>query len=453
MHADRGSSEIDSCRAALRRWESEQGRERTLDVRWLMTASGPPQEYVRLTEADQQIVDCRPVPAGERSAVAPLILMPQLVNCHTHLEFSGLRTPLHPRDSFSGWIGSVLKHRGSEDRVASAEILAGLAECERNGLQCVGEILTDTDPAAYPQSDTLTKVLFQEAIGLTSERMEQQFRMVEQRVRQIRGMQRDDLHAAVSPHAPYTVHPQLLQQLADLCVREQLPVAMHLAETRAELQLLEQGTGELAEMLQRMGLFSGQTFPGGRELCSLLEVIAAAPRSLVIHGNYLSSRELDYLQQNPQMSVVYCPRTHAWFRHTEYPLQQMLSRGIRVVIGTDSRASTPDLNLLLELAEVLRRYAWLKIETAVGMVTNSAAAAIGPAMAVSQLLTGEVASGILLTAASDSDLRELFARREFEVLARLQAGVIRSEGMFGSGDEGPFRGSSCQSTEATEERK
>ncbi|MGB0741160.1 MAG: hypothetical protein ACPGXX_13890, partial [Planctomycetaceae bacterium] len=60
MHADRGSSEIDSSRAALRRWESEQGRERTLDVRWLMTASGPPQEYVRLTEADQQIVDCRP---------------------------------------------------------------------------------------------------------------------------------------------------------------------------------------------------------------------------------------------------------------------------------------------------------------------------------------------------------------------------------------------------------
>jgi len=87
------------------------------------------------------------------------------------------------------------------------------------------------------------------------------------------------------------------------------------------------------------------------------------------------------------------------------------------------------------------------------MVTNSAAAAIGPAMAVSQLLTGEVASGVLLTAASDSDLRELFARREFEVLARLQAGVIRSEGMFGSGYEGPFRGSSCQSTEATEERK
>ncbi|MGB0741539.1 MAG: hypothetical protein ACPGXX_15835 [Planctomycetaceae bacterium] len=63
----------------------------------------------------------------------------------------------------------------------------------------------------------------------------------------------------------------------------------------------------------------------------------------------------------------------------------------------------------------------------------AATAAIGPAIAVSQPLTGEVASGILLTAASDSDLRKLFARREFEVLGRLQAGVIRSEGIFGSG--------------------
>ena len=50
-----------------------------------------------------------------------------------------------------------------------------------------------------------------------------------------------------------------------------------------------------------------------------------------------------------RMAVVYCPRTHAWFGHPPYPLEKMLAAGVPVALGTDSRASSPDLSLLAEM--------------------------------------------------------------------------------------------------------
>jgi aminodeoxyfutalosine deaminase len=54
--------------------------------------------------------------------------------------------------------------------------------------------------------------------------------------------------------------------------------------------------------------------------------------------------------------VVYCPRTHAWFRRGRYPLEEMLAAGARVALGTDGRGSSPDLSLLGEMRCVAREH-------------------------------------------------------------------------------------------------
>ena len=85
----------------------------------------------------------------------------------------------------------------------------------------------------------------------------------------------------------------------------------------------------------------------------ILRMLADAPRALVIHGNYLDDEELAFLAANRErMSLVYCPRTHAYFEHPPYPLAKHLKLGVRVALGTDSRASNPDLDLLAEMRHV-----------------------------------------------------------------------------------------------------
>jgi cytosine/adenosine deaminase-related metal-dependent hydrolase len=124
---------------------------------------------------------------------------------------------------------------------------------------------------------------------------------------------------------------------------------MHLAETREELELLRSGTGEFKRLLSGLGLWNEQLFCKPRRPMEYLRLLSKAPRSLVIHGNYLETDELEFIAANPQMTLVYCPRTHAAFGHAAHPWRRLMELGGRVALGTDSRASNPDLSMFGEL--------------------------------------------------------------------------------------------------------
>ena len=91
-------------------------------------------------------------------------------------------------------------------------------------------------------------------------------------------------------------------------------VAMHLAESPEELQLLATHSGPLLQLLEDLGAWHPDRVPRATRIRDYLRTLAAAPRALVIHGNYLSSDERHVLARHAgRMSLVYCPRTHAAF--------------------------------------------------------------------------------------------------------------------------------------------
>jgi cytosine/adenosine deaminase-related metal-dependent hydrolase len=159
----------------------------------------------------------------------------------------------------------------------------------------------------------------------------------------------------LSPHASYTVGPDLLRKVCEMSAAERVPVAMHLAESREELELLRTHQGPLVEALKRLGGWHPESLSLGLAPIDYLQLLATAHRSLVIHGNYLGRDDFEFVAAHRErMSLVYCPRTHAYFGHDPYPLAGMLTSGARVAVGTDSRASNPDLSILSEL----RHIAW-----------------------------------------------------------------------------------------------
>jgi cytosine/adenosine deaminase-related metal-dependent hydrolase len=192
-----------------------------------------------------------------------------------------------------------------------------------------------------------------------------------------------------------------MQSLMALATEHRLPVAMHLAETREELQLLDRGDGSLAEFLKSMGLFDSSIFPGGRRLMEFLQAFADVPRALAVHGNYFGREEIEYVAGHPNISVVYCPRTHAWFGHSEHPFRRMQDAGIRVVLGTDSRASNPDLNILSELQYMLRQHRELQVSRQLKMITTEAADALGRPECSVPLRVGGVFSATMIVCGDD----------------------------------------------------
>jgi len=168
---------------------------------------------------------------------------------------------------------------------------------------------------------------------------------------------------------------------------------MHLAESAAELELLRSNSGPLVERLKELSAWYPGSLPRGIRPLDYLEMLSAAHKTLVIHGNFLVRDEMEFIAaRRDRMSVVYCPRTQAFFPHGAYPLAEMLASGVRVAVGTDSRASNPDLSVLSELRHVARQHPGIAPEEILKMGTVYGAEALGLGDQLGSLLPGKKAA-------------------------------------------------------------
>lgn len=307
-------------------------------------------------------------------------LMPGLINAHTHLEFSNLPGPIgDPTAAFDQWIAEVVQYRRSQAEdpaVSMSEVIeSGLSESANSAVVAVGEITTaDGLTDCYLASDTKV-VSLHEVINFSSDKIEIKTGEV---ASYLQAMKRQRGAVGISPHAPYTVSWEQLRDLCRLSQQYSVPCVMHLAETKEEGELLALRQGVLREMLDRLGMWEDAAIPESVSYLDYVKLLGTCWRALVVHGNYLNSETHQFLGANhDQLSVCYCPRTHAWFGHDRYPLEEMLNHRVRVCLGTDSRASNPDLSLISEVQYVAQQYRNLTLSQILPMVTINAAFALG----------------------------------------------------------------------------
>lgn len=357
---------------------------------WLLRPGRPPLPDRRLTIESGVLTDITAVPADERSLIAPVAVVPALVNAHTHLEFSSVARPLEPSAPFPDWIRSVIGYRRQHPAESDicAAVASGLQQSDQAGVRLVGEICT-SDAAAGELQRGVAKtgrraVCFRELIGFRSADVSQ--RMADLDAILTAAAERP-VQLGLSPHAPYSVHPQLFEAVVSQARTHDCPVAMHLAETRDELELLQHRTGRFRKFLDDLGLWDEGALGEYRGIRPYLEALATCRHALAVHGNYLQDEDIRFLADHPHVAVVYCPRTHRWFGHDAHPAEKLRRAGATVVLGTDSRASNPDLSIWRELQLATRMSAdalWQRLPD----VTTTAAAAMGYDSADYDLQTG-----------------------------------------------------------------
>ena len=315
-------------------------------------------------------------------------IAPGWVNAHSHLEFSDLESPLgHPSIRFTDWIRLIVSHRNqsNEHRSKSKSIEKGLSESFHSGVRLIGEIATSPfdqrDYASLGESSVIA--FFFEQLGRNESAFAGQDQELQQFLdQQISIAQKSEETCSntfgVSPHAPYSVHPELLKQMCVRAASANRTVAMHVAETTEEIELIENQTGDFVDLLKDFGVWNPESFEIGYSIQQVLKTLSTVPRSLVVHGNYLTDSELDFIAtQSGRMSIVYCPRTHAYFGHSRYPIHKMIERGIQVCVGTDSRASNPDVDLFQELKHIVETFPELDPGQVLAMGTIHGARALG----------------------------------------------------------------------------
>jgi len=381
-------------------------------ARWIVPVEGPPLEHGRLTVRGGRIVAIEPHRPNRDSAgdvvvdLGDSIVCPGFVNAHTHLEFGDLTRPLgRPGMSFPDWVREVLAYRRTAAFDPIAATHSGLRESIRCGVTTLGDIASSAPPALFETAAAAASppavdvTAFVELIGLGEARQESQRTRLDEFLARSGG---EFVRRGISPHAPYSVRPSLVAAAAARSAVERVPLAMHLAESREELQLLRDGTGPFAGLLCEIGSWDPAAIPAGSSPLDYLKTLSRADRALVIHGNYLDEREIEFLAAHAErMTVVYCPRTHAYFEHEEHPLPKLLSAGAGVALGTDGRCTNPDLDLLAEMRTVAHVFPQLARERILRLGTIDGARALGRDREVGSLAVGKQADFVAVAAPTD----------------------------------------------------
>jgi cytosine/adenosine deaminase-related metal-dependent hydrolase len=96
---------------------------------------------------------------------------------------------------------------------------------------------------------------------------------------------------------------------------------------------------------------------------------------ILIHCNYLSDDEIDLIEKT-KSNVVFCPRSHEYFRHEDHPFSILKNRDINIALGTDSLASNDTLSILDEMKFIKKHYRDLKPQDIFYMGTIASAVAL-----------------------------------------------------------------------------
>lgn len=309
-------------------------------------------------------------PADETVDLPGAVIVPGLVNAHSHLDLTHLRGKVPFEGSFAGWIEGILRGRREAGARDASEL--GIREALARGTTAFGDVVSPrafADVVAAFAATGARARLYVEALGFRPERagavFDEVWRLVEMTALP------PNVSTGISPHAPYSVSRELFRLALSMAEGHGRPVAIHLAETLEELAFLRHAIGPLRTLLQTSGADDPDHRPWGGVGPFLETLDLSRARLSLIHGNYLRPRDVP-----GGAFVVYCPAAHRFFRHPEHPVKELLEEGVRVALGSDSAASGGTVDLLSQTQVLARTRPDLEERAVFRMATEWGAAAL-----------------------------------------------------------------------------
>ncbi len=324
------------------------------------------------------------------------VILPALVNAHTHLELSWMRGRVPPGEAMPAWATRLIGERLTEGTSSAdsrrAAVVAAITEARASGTSLVGDV-TNTLEACEPlMGSGLSAAVFFELLGF---RALDPGALVEAALHRLAALPENErLRKTIAPHAPYSVSGDLFRAIgrtADGC-----PLSVHLGESPEEVRFLRDGTGPWRDLLERIGAWAPEWIPPGCGPVAYMERLGLVNERLIaVHGVQLEDDELHRLAMSGA-TVVACPRSNRWTGAGVPPIRRFYESGVRVAIGTDSLASVEDLNLFNEMAEVRRLAPGVPARQILSSATLDGATALGFGAELGSISAGKRAELIVV---------------------------------------------------------
>jgi 5-methylthioadenosine/S-adenosylhomocysteine deaminase len=323
---------------------------------WVVPVSSAPIENGAVAVDGERIAGVGPhdeivarFPEFKVELLGEAIILPGLVNTHTHLELTALRGYLENEETdFFAWLRKLTIARLEVMTPDDIRVSATWGACEaaRAGITCVADASDSAMMSMTALRDVgLRGVVYQESFGPDARLARENFDKLKTKVQELRALETDLVRVGVSPHAPYTVCAPQLELIVDLAKAEQLPLMMHAAESPAEELFVREGCGVFAEGLARRDIEWKARGVSTIQYLKQVGVLDVSP--LLAHCVQVDEVDIGILRDT-RSQVAHCPKSNLKLGHGRAPFAKFLSAGLALGFGSDSVASNNTADMLEE---------------------------------------------------------------------------------------------------------
>ncbi|MGW8194810.1 MAG: amidohydrolase family protein [Desulforhopalus sp.] len=393
---------------------------KTVTAPWVVPVGMPVIRHGSVVTADDRIIDI-----GERNNIAgkyphlpntdyPCVLMPGLINCHTHLELSYLKDdlPVGDNNSFVDWVTAIVAARVSAD--VSGDVKLAMAQKMIEQLSCSGvAVICDTGNEYYADLEKLSAnrsprvMRLLEFLGPNREAVANALETIGSLAESV----------AVTAHSPYSTGPELLLEIKRRCIRNRQLFSIHTAESRDEKVFVCGGHGRFRDFLQQRNSWDGMfpfeesDFSGTVQYLHHLGLLDE--RTLLVHCVHVDVEEIMLIEKT-SAKVCICPGSNRHLGVGIPPVEEMVDAGVLPGIGTDSLASNPKLDMWREMGLMAENHPEIPCWQIIEMATLGGAIALGLEKDYGNLAIGKKSSFIHVSSPS-----LLACRDENELLEKL----------------------------------
>ncbi len=340
--------------------------------------------------------DLRPHLREKVLDLGEVILLPGLVNAHCHLDYSDMAGQLSPPKTFTDWIAAITVAKtawGYSDYARSW--LHGAHQLLKTGTTTVGDIeaMPDLLPEVW-DATPLRLFSFLEMTGIKARRAPRE--ILREAVETIDSLHHPRNRAWLSPHAPYSTLPELLQRTARIARKRKWRVSIHVAESAQEFEMFQHARGEMHDWLKRNERDNSDCGRGS-PVAHLARQKLLGENVLAIHVNCLARGDATLLAKT-KTHVVHCPRSHDYFKHPPFERARLANAGVNVCLGTDSLATVrkngkqnPELNMFAEMRALADGDKSVSPPEILELATVNGARALGRAGSAGELSPGAYA--------------------------------------------------------------
>ncbi len=304
------------------------------------------------------------------------ILCPGFINTHCHLELAYLHNKLPTKTTLPDFIKNIVYEKRNIKREEVQRIIKNAdRKMQENGIVAVGDISNDISSLLVKSTSDLYYHTFIELFGLVQHPSDE----VKENALSIQESFKDKhLPASITPHAPYSVSPNLLKWIIGEHNNDQL-FTIHNQETASENDLFQSKSGSVKDAMEELGANIDYWQPTGQNsIQSTLNYFKKHHKLLLVHNTFTSKEDIDYATSNfENLWWCFCPNANLYIENKLPSIPLFLDHSNRITLGTDSLASNNELSILSEMKTIQKHYPETSLEQLLQWATINGAKFLG----------------------------------------------------------------------------